>query len=145
MNNSNIKSGKIAEKFYYYLPSQIKEDVYNFFLRFGNNIDLIITDDDGAAINTVKTLQENGYNLGDNERKIDVVGFDGIPEALDLIKAGAITGTVLINKYNLAKDFYQFEINLFNDNNIIDGTNCTIDDTGKLITVPLEGVFVNLG
>ncbi len=145
INNSNIKSKKIAEEFYYYLPSQIKEDVYQFLLRFGNNIDLIITDDDIAAVNTVKTLQENGYNLGNNEKKIDVVGFDGIPEALALIKSGAMTGTVLIDAYNLAKDFYQFEINLFNDKNIIDGTNCTIDDTGKLITVPLEGVSVNLG
>ncbi len=145
INNNNIKSEKIAEKFYYYLPSQIKEDVYQFLLRFGNNIDLIITDDDGAAINTVKTLQENGYNLGNKEKKIDVVGFDGIPEALDLIKIGAMTGTVLINTYNAAKDFYQFEINLFNNRNIIDGTNCTIDYTGKLITIPLEGVSVNLG
>ncbi|WP_186005560.1 substrate-binding domain-containing protein [Clostridium sp. DL-VIII] len=145
INNNNIKSKRIAEKFYYYLPSQIKEDVYQFFLRFGNNIDLIITDEDSAAVNTVKTLQENGYNLDDKEKKIDVVGFGGIPEALDLIKIGAMTGTVPINTYNLANDFYKFELNLFNDKNIIDGTNCTIDYTGKLITFPLEGVSVNLG
>ncbi len=145
INNNNIKSKRIAEKFYYYLPSQIKEDVYQFFLRFGNNIDLIITDEDSAAVNTVKTLQENGYNLGDKEKNIDVVGFGGIPEALDLIKIGAMTGTVPINTYNLANDFYKFELNLFNDKNIIDGTNCTIDYTGKLITFPLEGVSVNLG
>ena len=143
INNNNIKSKRIAEKFYYYLPSQIKEDVYQFFLRFGNNIDLIITDEDSAAINTVKTLQENGYNLGDKEKRI--VGVGGIPEALDLIKIGEMTGTVLLNTYNLANNFYKFEVNLFNNRNIIDGTNCTIDYTGKLITVPLGGVSVNLG
>lgn len=68
INNNNIKSEKIAEKFYSSISYQIKEDVYQFLLRFGKDIDLIITDDYGAAINAVKTLQENVYNLEDKKR-----------------------------------------------------------------------------
>lgn len=144
INNSNIKNKEIAEKFCYWNPEQTKEAVEQFILRFGNKIEAIITDDDGVAVETVKTLQKYGYNLGNNENNIVVVGCDGISKALDLIKKGTMTGTVIINPYNVAKDLYTFEMNIVNNKNIIDGTNCTIDNSRKLITIPLDGVFANL-
>ncbi len=87
---------------------------------------------------------KKNFNLGNNEKKIVVIGCDGIPEALDLIKKGEMIGTVVTNTYSVAKDFYTFEMNIYNNKNIIEGKNCTIDSTGKLVTIPLDGVVTNL-
>ncbi len=144
LNSSNIQSNKIGEKYCYWDQNVAKNDVDEFFLRFGNRIEAIITVEDGMAIGAIKSLQEHGYNLGNNEKKIVVIGCDGIPEALDLIKKGEMTGTVVTNTYSVAKDFYTFEMNIYNNKNIIEGTNCTIDSTGKLVTIPLDRVVTNL-
>jgi methyl-galactoside transport system substrate-binding protein len=96
------------------------------------------------AIGAVKALQQSGYNLGGNTEKIIVVGCDGIPIAQDLIQKGFMTGTVELSAYDTAKDIYTISINLINNKNLIEGTNCTIDDTGKLVTIPYNGVLVNL-
>ena len=54
-----------------------------------------------------------------------------------------MTGTVVTNIYTGAKNNYAIGMNLLNNRNLIEGTNCTIDSTGKLITAPYDGVFVN--
>ena len=144
IKSNNIKTQELGEVFCYWSQDQAKEAVSQFLLRFGNEIEVIISVQDGMAIGAVKALQEYGYNLGNNNKKVIVVGCDGVPAALDLVNNGAMTGTVIQDSYEIANDFYTFSMNLMDNKNVIDGTNCTVDSSGQLITIPYKGVAINL-
>ena len=55
-----------------------------------------------------------------------------------------MTGTVILNSYDTAKTLYSIGINFIENKNIIEGTSYTIDISGKSITLPYQGVLVNL-
>lgn len=95
---------------------------------------LIIDNIDTIAIGAIKALQENGYNI--DTQNVHVIGFDGRKEAQDLIQKVVMTGTVLVNPYDVAKDVYFIVMNLIYNKSLIENTNCTIDYTQKLITIP---------
>ncbi len=143
ISDSNIQTQELAEKVCNWSKDEAKEAVSGLFLKFGNNIEVIIANDDAMAIGAIEALQEYGYNLSNKSQNIKVVGFDGIPEAQYLIKKGIMNGTVVTNIYNAAKNLYTIGMNLINNRNLIESTNCKIDSTGKIITAPYEGVLVN--
>ena len=144
VNESDISTEEIATKICNWKEDEAKDAISNLFLKYGNKIEVIIANDDVMAVGAVKALQEYGYNLGNNLQEIAVIGFDGTPEAQDLINKGIMTGTVLTNVYTAALNFYKIGLNLINNRNLVEGTNCTADSSGQIITAPYEGVLVNL-
>lgn len=135
VNEANISTKEIATKICNWKEDDAKDAISNLFLKYGNKIE---------AIGAIKALQEYGYNVGNNLQEIAVIGFDGTPKAQDLINKGIMTGTVLTNVYTAALNFYKIGLNLINNRNLVEGTNCTSDSSGQIITAPYEGVLVNL-
>jgi len=144
INQSNIKTQELATKICNWSEDEAKQAIKDLLLKFGNNIEVILANDDIMAIGAIKALQEYGFNIDNKTQNIKVVGFDGIPEAQDLIRKGIMTGTVVIDVYDGAKNYYTIGMNLLNNRNLIEGTNCTIDSSGKIITAPYSGVLVNI-
>ncbi len=60
--------------------------------KFGAEIDVIFCNNDGMAMGAAQSIAAAGRTVG---KDIYLVGVDAIPEAMDLIKAGGMTGTVL--------------------------------------------------
>ena len=60
--------------------------------QFGDKIDVIFCNNDGMALGANQSIQGAGRKVGED---IYLVGVDAIPEALDLIQQGLMTGTVL--------------------------------------------------
>lgn len=136
IKKNGIKAKELDSRFCYWNESRAREATLQYLLKFDSKIDAIIAIEDSMAIGAVKALQEYGYNLGNKQKTIMVVGCDGIPEALNLVEQGAMTGTVKQDTYEIANALYAFGLNLMSGKNIIEGTNCTIDSSGDIITIP---------
>ena len=60
--------------------------------QFGTDIDVIFCNNDGMALGAAAAISANGRKVGTD---IYLLGVDAIPDALELIKNGEMTGTVL--------------------------------------------------
>lgn len=144
INNSGIKTQELELK----VSNWSKEEAYNniksLFLKYKDKIEVIIANNDAMAIGAIQALQEYGYNKGDKEKTITVVGIDGIPEAQELIKNGFMTGTVIQDTYELAKALYLVGMNLAHYRKPLEGTNYQFAQDRVSIIVPYKGVLTNM-
>jgi len=60
--------------------------------QFGNDIEVVFANNDGMAMGAIQAITAAGRKVGTD---IYLVGVDAIPEALDAIAKGDMTGTVL--------------------------------------------------
>ncbi|VEB96256.1 D-galactose/ D-glucose-binding protein [Cedecea lapagei] len=65
-------------------------------------------------------------------------GVDALPEALALVKSGAMAGTVLNDANNQAKATFDLAKNLADGKPAAEGTNWKIEN--KIVRVPYVGV-----
>jgi methyl-galactoside transport system substrate-binding protein len=108
-----------------------------------NNIEAIIATNDNMAIGAIETLQAMGYNNGDKDRTITVVGVDGIPEARELIKKGFMAGTVIQDAQIMAEAAYITGMNLVEAKKPLEGTNYKFDESGATIRIPYKRYVIN--
>lgn len=142
-NKAGIMTQELASQECNGNEEEAKEAIKSLFLKFGNNIEVIIANNDAMAIGAIKALQEYGYNLGDEKRTIYVVGFDGIEEARDLIKKGIMAGTVVQDPYDYAKAFYEVGMNLVNNRNPLLGTDYKFGESGVSIILEHKGLMTH--
>lgn len=141
LNDHHIGTQEIASKVCYWSEDMAKDTVENLLLTYSNKIEVIISNDDVMAIGAIKALQKFGYNKNPT-KVIPVVGFDGIPEASSLIRNRLMTGTVIQNPDHIAMNTFKIALNILNNRNLIEGTDCLIDPTGKIIYIPNHGMNV---
>jgi methyl-galactoside transport system substrate-binding protein len=98
----------------------------------GNKIEVVIANNDGMAMGAVEALKAQG------KTKIPVFGVDALPEALALIKSGAMAGTVLNDAGNQAKATFELTKNLAEGKPAGEGTQWNI--VNKVVRVPYVGV-----
>ncbi len=60
--------------------------------QFGDEIDVIFCNNDAMALGAVQAIRDAGRVVGEN---IYLVGVDALDEAVELVEAGEMTGTVL--------------------------------------------------
>jgi len=130
LNDAGIKTEEIASKYCEWLEDCAKSSIESLFLKNVNKIEAIISNNDAMAVGAVKALQEYGYNKGDKEKTIPVVGIDGMPAAKDLIQKGFMEGTVIVEPHELAEALYSIGMNLTLDRPPLENTNYKFDDTG---------------
>ena len=73
-----------------------QEIATNDLTQFGDEIEVIFCNNDGMALGAVQAIKTAGRVCGED---IYLVGVDALPDAIDKIEAGEMTGTVL-NDYN---------------------------------------------
>ena len=138
VNDAGIKTQELSSQFANWDEEQAKNIMESLFLRYGEKIEVIIANNDAMAIGAIKALQAHGYNTGDTQRTITVIGVDGVPEAIELIKKGAMAGTVLQDAKGVAEALYTCGMNLVEYKNPIEGTKYKFDDTGVSIRIPYQ-------
>ncbi|XMR45071.1 substrate-binding domain-containing protein [Escherichia coli] len=70
-----------------------------------NKIEVVIANNDGMAMGAVESLKAQGKTA------IPVFGVDALPEALAMVKSGAMAGTVLNDAANQAKATFELTKN----------------------------------
>ena len=112
-------------------------------LKYGDKIEVIIANDDTMAIGAIQALQTYGYNKGDKTKTIQVVGVDGVPDAIELISKGMMLGTAVQDPNDMAEALYTVGINLVYNKNPLEGTQYKFDDTGVAIRIPYREYIVS--
>ncbi len=97
-----------------------------------NKIEVVIANNDAMAMGAVEALKAH------NKSSIPVFGVDALPEALALVKSGALAGTVLNDANNQAKATFDLAKNLAEGKGAADGTNWKIEN--KVVRIPYVGV-----
>ena len=64
----------------------------NALSKYGDQIEVVFCNNDGMALGAETAIEAAGRKVGED---IYLVGVDALPEAIDLIKEGNMTGTVL--------------------------------------------------
>ncbi|PKH24332.1 galactose/glucose ABC transporter substrate-binding protein MglB [Enterobacterales bacterium CwR94] len=93
----------------------------------GGKIEVVIANNDAMAMGAVEALKSH------NKTSIPVFGVDALPEALALVKSGAMAGTVLNDAENQAKATFQMAKNLAAGKPATEGTNYKLE--GKVVRV----------
>ncbi|MEA1065478.1 galactose/glucose ABC transporter substrate-binding protein MglB [Erwinia sp. HR93] len=97
-----------------------------------NGIEVVIANNDAMAMGAVEALKAH------KKSALPVFGVDALPEALALVKSGAMAGTVLNDASNQAKVTFQMAENLANGKPAADGADWKVQD--KIVRVPYVGV-----
>lgn len=97
-----------------------------------NKIEVVIANNDAMAMGAVEALKAH------NKSSIPVFGVDGLPEALALVKSGAMAGTVLNDADNQAKATFDLAKNLAEGKGAADGTQWKLDN--KVVRIPYFGI-----
>ncbi|ACZ75989.1 galactose/glucose ABC transporter substrate-binding protein MglB [Dickeya zeae] len=93
-----------------------------------DKIEVLIANNDAMAMGAVEALKAH------NKSSVPVFGVDALPEALSLIKSGALAGTVLNDADNQAKATIDLAKNLALGKPAAEGTNFKIEN--KVVRVP---------
>ncbi len=83
--------------------------------QFGTDIDIIFCNNDGMALGAAQAISAAGRKVGED---IYLVGVDAIPDALELIKKGEMTGTVLNDHIGQSHKAVDVAIELLNGKTI---------------------------
>lgn len=96
-----------------------------------NEIEMIISNNDGMAMGALEAVKAHG-------KKLPIFGVDALPEVLQLIQKGEITGTVLNDGVNQGKAVVQLATNLAEGKAATEGTKWEIKD--RVVRIPYVGV-----
>ncbi|PRR80971.1 substrate-binding domain-containing protein [Clostridium vincentii] len=136
LNESEIKTQDLSSIFCNWDKTCARDAISSLFLRYSDKLELIIASNDEMAIGAIEALQTYGYNKGDNSKHIPVVGIGGLPKAKELIKQGAMAGTIIQDPRDYANAVYTIGMNLVSGTDPLNGTNYKFDDTGNTIRIP---------
>ncbi|WP_300756599.1 galactose ABC transporter substrate-binding protein [uncultured Brachyspira sp.] len=107
--------------------------------KYGNNIEFIFSNNDAMALGALKSIQKEGYNIGDNNKFIPIVGVDAIPEIIEEIKKGTVVGTVLQSPKDQAQAIADMLLNAAKGEDVLAGTEYKLDDV-KAVRVPYRAI-----
>lgn len=133
INKLGIKTEQLALVNANWFKELAETAIENLFLKYNGRIEAIIANNDAMAIGAIEALQKYGYNTGDKNKNIAVVGIDGLKEAKDLIDKGLMTGTLIQNTKMVAEAFYNIGMNLISNINPIENTNYTLNNGSIII------------
>lgn len=107
--------------------------------KYGDNIEFIFSNNDSMALGALKSIQAQGYNIGDENKFIPIVGVDAIPEVIEEIRKGAILGTVLQSPKDQARAVVDMVLNVASGKDVLEGTDYKLDDV-KAVRVPYKAI-----
>jgi methyl-galactoside transport system substrate-binding protein len=121
----------------YFSQSIAYSKMKDFLEVDGNEVEVVISNNDAMAIGAIEALKEGEYFEDNNfdgvidretEIWIPVIGIDGLPIALDLIEQGYLYGTVFNDSESMAKAINELTFILLNDKDIKSFSYLITDD-----------------
>ena len=138
LERNGIVFREVASEYCNWRRECAQEKIREFIKTRKNDIDLIIANNDEMAIGAVLALQEIGYNTGNPEKYIPVVGVDGTDLAIELIERGEMAGTVIQDHEAMSNAVYRTGMNMIRGREPIEGTDFKYQ-TNQVIIIPYNG------
>ena len=92
LTDAGLKVNKLFEQRGDWAQEKGQELSATALAQFGNEIDVIFANNDGMALGALQSIDAAGRTVG---KDIYLVGVDALPEVVQLVMEGRITGTVL--------------------------------------------------
>lgn len=110
-----------------------REAMRRAFVLYGDEIDLIIANNDEMALGALDALGEVGYNLadGDEAKFIPVVGVDATPQAREAIREGRMSATVEQDATGMGRVVTELLLNAAAGKPFLEGTGLAWDESGQ--------------
>ena len=100
-------------------------------------MELVIANNDAMALGAIRALNEFGYNLGGGSAKfIPVVGVDAIPQAVEAIRQGIMSGTVVQDSQAMGRTVATILLNMVKGGDCLEGVPYNWDESGVAIRIP---------
>ena len=99
-------------------------------------VELVIANNDGMAIGCVAALSNVGYNVEGGDKFVPVVGVDATDAAVDAIKKGTMSATVLQDGKAMGNAVAAIALNAATGVDFVEGTEYTVDETGVSVRIP---------
>jgi len=101
------------------------------------DIELVIANNDDAALGAISALAEIGFNTGHGSPKVPVFGVDATDVARIAINDGTMTGTVMQDGRGMAQAVLELSNNIANGEQLMDNTaHHNIDAGAAKIRIP---------
>ena len=94
------------------LGLEITQDALN---QFGDKLEVVFSNNDGMALGAVQAIEAAGRVVNED---IYIVGVDAVPEAMDLLEQGKMTGTVLNDHFNQSHTAADVAVMLINGEDV---------------------------
>ena len=140
INKNGVDNIEIASEFCNWDRDIAKNRVKSLLLQYGNSIEAIICNNDEMAIGSVIALEEFGYS---SKEKVIIVGIDGTEEAINLIKQGKMSGTVVQQPYKMSDALYKISINVVEGKQPLENTGYSFDSSGIGVRIPYTKYIIN--
>ena len=141
LKRNNINTQMLDKEYGSFEREKSKGIMEGLLIRYLGNVDLIIANNDDMAIGAIEALQEVGYNKGNSDMYIPVVGIGGDREAIELIDQGFMEGTVLQEDKGLAKTLLNIGLNLEKGMHPLENMNYEFDDSGVSVRLKGSGII----
>ena len=92
LTDAGMKVNKLFEQRGDWLRTNGQELAATALTQFGDQIDVIFCNNDDMAIGAYQAIVDAGRTVGQD---IYLLGVDALPEAMEMVEAGTLTGTVL--------------------------------------------------
>ncbi|EKQ54372.1 MULTISPECIES: galactose ABC transporter substrate-binding protein [unclassified Clostridium] len=138
IKDAGIKVEQLASAVCNWNEDLAREATEGLLTQYSNKIEVVIANNNAMAIGAVKALQKHGYNKGDNTKTIPVVGIDALPESLDFIKKGYMSGTVLQDPDVMAEALYEVGTHLVSNTRFDCTKEYKCDESGRIIELPFK-------
>ena len=142
ITENGIKVQRLEELNANWDTARAKDIVDAWMQKHGDKIEFIFSNNDSMALGALQSIQALGYNQGDNNKFIPIVGVDAIPDMLNEIKKGSVVGTVLNDALNQAKAVVDLSLNVSAGKEPLEGTEWTLDEV-KAVRVPYVPITID--
>lgn len=116
IKDAGIKHAPLAEPYLANWDTAKGQEVTASALeQFGTKLDVVFANNDGMAVGAVTAIQAAGRKVG---KDILVVGVDAIPDAMELLAKGELTGTVLNDHFNQSHTAADVAVQLINGKDV---------------------------
>ncbi|MHC1787116.1 MAG: galactose ABC transporter substrate-binding protein [Christensenellales bacterium] len=92
LEDAGLKVNKLFEQRGDWAQEKGQELTANALSQFGSQVDVVFANNDAMGLGAVQAITAAGRTVG---KDIYLVGVDALPEAVQLVLAGGMTGTVL--------------------------------------------------
>ncbi|BDH45181.1 galactose ABC transporter substrate-binding protein [Salmonella enterica subsp. enterica serovar Choleraesuis] len=133
LNSDGIKTQQLALDTAMWDTAQAKDKVDAWLSGpNANKIEVVIANNDAMAMGAIEALKAH------NKSQLPVFGVDALPEALALVKSGAMAGTVLNDGKNQAQATLDLANNLATGKEATAGTKWQVEN--RVVRIPYVGV-----
>lgn len=135
VTDAGFEVEKLSDEIANWNRDQGKTKMDQWIQEFGNEIEVVLSNNDAMAIGAVDALKEKGYYENPELHTPVVLGIDGIKEGLEAVEEGCFLGTVLNDSAGQAKAMLELAYSIASGNEL--SSEFTLLD-GKYIRLPYQ-------